>query len=53
MAESDAGAVGMDNAMATGRSVRTVLRRLVLLGTPLTLSLLEILHPQPGGVGEA
>ena len=30
-----------------------VLRRLVLLGTPLTLAILEIFHPQPGGVGEA
>jgi hypothetical protein len=32
---------------------RTVLRRLVLLGTPLALSILEIFHPQPVGVGEA
>jgi hypothetical protein len=30
-----------------------VLRRLVLLGTPLALALWEILHPQPGGVAEA
>jgi hypothetical protein len=31
----------------------TVLRRLVLLGTPLTLALWEIFHPQPGGASEA
>ena len=31
----------------------TVLRRLVLLGTPLALSLWEIFHPQPVGVAEA
>ena len=31
----------------------TVLRRLVLLGTPLALSILEIFHPQPVGVAEA
>jgi hypothetical protein len=37
-----------------GRNVEPlVLRRLVLLGTPLTLAILEIFHPQPGGVGEA
>jgi hypothetical protein len=29
------------------------LRRLVLLGTPLALALLEIFHPQPGGASEA
>jgi hypothetical protein len=32
---------------------RMVLRRLVLLGTPLALALWEILHPQPAGVTEA
>src|SRR5215211_2959188 len=33
---------------------RTVLRRLVLLGTPLALALLEIFHPeQPSGASEA
>jgi hypothetical protein len=32
---------------------RLVLRRVVLLGTPLALAILEIFHPQPGGVGEA
>jgi hypothetical protein len=32
----------------------TVLRRLVLLGTPLALALLEIFHPeQPSGASEA
>jgi hypothetical protein len=29
---------------------RLVLRRLVLLGTPLALAVLEIFHPQPSGV---
>src|SRR5215212_11965478 len=33
---------------------RTVLRRLVLLGTPLALALLEIFHPErPSGASEA
>jgi hypothetical protein len=32
---------------------RLVLRRLVLLGTPLALAVLEIFHPQPSGVAEA
>jgi hypothetical protein len=32
---------------------RLVLRRLVLLGTPLALAGLEIFHPKPSGVGEA
>jgi hypothetical protein len=32
---------------------RLVLRRVVLLGTPLALAILEIFHPQPGGVGES
>ncbi len=31
----------------------TVLRRLVLLGTPLALAIMEIFHPQPSGVGES
>jgi hypothetical protein len=31
---------------------RPVLRRLVLLGAPLALALLEILHPQPVGIDE-
>ena len=31
----------------------TVLRRLVLLGTPLALALWEIFHPQPGGVADS
>jgi hypothetical protein len=31
---------------------RTVSRRLVLLGTPLALAVLEILHPQPVGIDE-
>ena len=32
---------------------RLVLRRLVLLGTPLALAVLEIFHPQPSGVADA
>jgi hypothetical protein len=40
---------------AGGRSnmERLILRRLVLLGTPLALAILEILHPQPLGVADA
>jgi hypothetical protein len=34
-------------------SVHPVLRRLVLLGTPLALAILEIFHPQPMGVRES
>jgi hypothetical protein len=40
-------------ASSATTSDHTVLRRLVLLGTPLALAILEIFHPQPGGVGEA
>jgi hypothetical protein len=32
---------------------RSVLRRVVLLGTPLALAILEIFHPNPMGVAEA
>jgi hypothetical protein len=32
---------------------RLVMRRLVLLGTPLALAVLEIFHPKPSGVAEA
>lgn len=32
---------------------RPALRRLVLLGTPLALAVLEIFHPQPSGVADA
>jgi hypothetical protein len=32
---------------------RLVLRRLVLLGTPLVLAVLEIFHPHPSGVADA
>jgi hypothetical protein len=31
----------------------TLLRRLVLLGTPLALTLWEFFHPQPGGVADS
>src|SRR5919106_2111695 len=42
-------------AQAGGRSnmERLVLRRVVLLGTPLALAILEIFHPQPSGVSDA
>jgi len=32
---------------------RSVLRRVVLLGTPLALAILEIFHPQPSGVADS
>jgi hypothetical protein len=32
---------------------RLVLRRLVLLGTPLALAILEIFHPRPSGVADS
>jgi hypothetical protein len=32
---------------------RSTLRRLILLGTLLALAILEILHQQPGSVGES
>ena len=51
MAEHDAGSLVVNNATVSGR---TVLRRLVLLGTPLALAVLEIFHPErPGGASEA
>jgi ketosteroid isomerase-like protein len=46
---NNAGGLAVSSATA---SHRTALRRLVLLGTPLALALLEIFHPQPSGVGE-
>ena len=46
----DASDVALDDVAVADR---TVLRRLVLLGTPLALSLWEIFHPQPVGVAEA
>ena len=46
----DASDVALDDVAVADR---TVLRRLVLLGTPLALSILEIFHPQPVGVAEA
>src|SRR5215207_372317 len=33
--------------------VRLVLRRVVLLGTPLALAILEIFHPRPSGVADS
>jgi hypothetical protein len=32
---------------------RLIVRRLILLGTPLALAILEIFHPQPSGVADA
>jgi hypothetical protein len=49
MPDHNAGGVVVNNATT---SVHPVLRRLVLIGTPLALALLEILHPRPVGVGE-
>src|SRR5918997_1496183 len=49
MIASDAGGVVVSNARVPGS---TVLGRMVLLGAPLTLALLEILHPQPVGADE-
>ena len=51
MTGHDAGGVVVNNATVSGH---TVLRRLVLLGTPLALAVLEIFHPErPGGASEA
>jgi hypothetical protein len=51
MTEHDAGGVVVSNATVADR---TVLRRLVLLGTPLALALWEIFHPErPSGASEA
>ena len=50
MTVHDAGDVDLNEVAVANH---TVLRRLVLLGTPLSLALLEIFHPQPEGVGEA
>jgi hypothetical protein len=47
----DAGSDVVLNDVAVAN--HTILRRLVLLGTPLALALLEIFHPQPGGASEA
>ena len=49
--EHDASGVAVKNVAVTGR---TVLRRLVLLGTPLALAVLEYFHPeQPSSASEA
>jgi hypothetical protein len=51
MAEHDAGSLVVNNATVSGR---TALRRVVLLGAPLALALLEIFHPeQPSGASGA
>jgi hypothetical protein len=50
------GGKGCPAALAGLRSSiveRLMLRRVVLLGTPLALAILEIFHPQPSGVAEA
>ena len=49
MTTHDAGGVVLNDVAVADR---TVLRRLVLLGAPLALALLEILHPQPVGIDE-
>ena len=50
MTEHDAGDVVLNDVAVADH---TVLRRLVLLGTPLALALLEIFHPQPSGVADS
>jgi hypothetical protein len=51
MTEHDAGGVVRNNVTVADR---TVLRRLVLLGTPLALAILEIFHPErPSRASEA
>ena len=50
LTEHDAGGLVVNNVTVADH---TLLRRLVLLGTPLALALWEILHPQPGGASEA
>ena len=49
MTVHDAGRVVLIDVTAADH---TLLRRLVLLGTPLALALWEIFHPQPGGVAD-
>ena len=51
LTEHDAGGLVVTKATVTNH---TVLRRLVLLGTPLALALLEYFHPErPSGASEA
>ncbi len=50
LTEHDAGGLVVNDVAVADH---TLLRRLVLLGTPLALALLEIFHPQPGGASEA
>ena len=50
LTEHNAGGSVVNGLTVTGH---TFLRRLVLLGTPLALAVLEIFHPHPAGVSEA
>jgi hypothetical protein len=50
LTEHDAGGLVVNDVAVADH---TLLRRLVLLGIPLALTLWEILHPQPAGVAEA
>jgi hypothetical protein len=50
MTDDNAAGVVVNDLTVTGH---IFLRRLVLLGTPLALAVLEFLHPQPMGVGES
>jgi hypothetical protein len=50
MTEHDTRGAALENAPVIGP---TVLRRIVLIGAPLALAVLEIFHPDPGGASEA
>jgi hypothetical protein len=50
LTEHDAGGLVVNDVAVADHKL---LRRLVLLGTPLALALWEIFHPQPGGVAES
>jgi hypothetical protein len=50
LTEHDAGGLVVNDVAVADHSL---LRRLVLLGTPLSLAVWEVLHPQPGGVAES
>jgi hypothetical protein len=50
LTEHDAGVVVLPSVTVANH---TVLRRIVLLGTPLALAIMEYFHPEPGSVAEA
>ena len=54
MTVHDAGSdVVLNDVAVADHTEHTLLRRLVLLGTPLAFALWEILHPQPSGVADS